>query len=80
MPGASSPCKGLQPLLCKACCKDAASVAPLGESLYKPPVTSKVTNDTPGIPPGPCCNTQAQAEQTRDKRTESLLPLHEAQR
>jgi hypothetical protein len=30
--------------------KDAAAVAPLGESLYKPPVTSPGTQDTPGIP------------------------------
>src|SRR5262245_5682422 len=60
--------------------KDAASVVPLGERLYKPPVTANVTHDAPGIPSEPCCNTQAQAEQARDKRTEVLLPLHEAQR
>jgi hypothetical protein len=60
--------------------KDAASVAPLGESLYKPPVTSHGTYDTPGISYEPCFNTHAQAEQTRDKRKETLLPLHEAQR
>src|SRR4029453_18315669 len=38
------------------CFKDAAAVAPLGESLYKPPVTSPGTQDTPGIPDEPCCH------------------------
>ena len=60
--------------------KDAAAVAPLGESLYKPPVTSPGTQDTPGIPDEPCGHTPAPAEQTRHKRTESLRPWPEAQR
>jgi hypothetical protein len=60
--------------------KDAAAVAPLGASLYKPPVTSPGTQDTPGIPDEPCCNTPAPAEQTRHKRTEILRSWHEAQR
>ena len=60
--------------------KEAAAGAPLGASLYKPPVTSPGTQDTPGIPDEPCCNTPAPAEQTRDKRTEILLPWPEAQR
>ena len=80
MPGSYIPWKGLHPWIVKAFFKDAASVVPLGESLYKLPLTSHGTNDTLGIPHKPCFNTQAQAEQTRDKRTETLLPFHEAQR
>src|ERR671931_857683 len=78
MPGSYTPCKGLHPLMLKAFFKDDTSVVLLGESLYKPPVTSNVTNYVPGIPPEPCFNTHAQAEQARDKRTEVLLPLPEA--
>jgi hypothetical protein len=60
--------------------KEAAAVAPLGASLYKPPVTSPGTQDTPGIPDEPCCHTPAPAEQTRHQRPESLRPGPEAQR
>src|SRR5215471_5442660 len=60
--------------------KDAAAVASLGESLYKPPVTSPGTQDTPGIPDELCCNTPAPAEQTRHKRPAIVRPWPEAQR
>ena len=60
--------------------KDATAVALLGEGLYKLPVASPGTQDTPGIPEEPCGHMPAPAEQTRHKRPEILRPWHEAQR